>query len=186
MEFLPEAAGPHNPILVTTERPAGSVRRTTNIDTTRPDGLRADARVDARARDVRTKADGTTDVVGEAWLRATVSPQQMLLSITTSPEVPALQQLLGGSVGSGFRSRVIEVLRGAATHESEAGSLLYLLLDDLPGATLVSGYVLLRCRPDGRTAALFDTPGAVLAVLACPCPCPCPAATQTPGAGSGS
>ena len=111
MEFLPEAAGPHDPILVTTERLAGSVRRTTNIDTTRPDGLRADARVDGRARDVRTDPDGTTEVVGEARLSATVSPQQKLLSITTSPNVPALQRLLGASVGSGFRSRVNEVLR---------------------------------------------------------------------------
>ena len=109
-----------------------------------PDGLRADARVDARARDVRTNPDGTTDVVGEAWLRATVSPQLGLLSITTSPDVPALQQLLGGSVGSGFRSRVNEVLSEAGTPGCEDGSLLYLLLDDLPGATLVSGYVLLR------------------------------------------
>ena len=31
MEFLPEAAGPHDPILVTTARLAGSVRRTTII-----------------------------------------------------------------------------------------------------------------------------------------------------------
>jgi hypothetical protein len=154
MEFLPEAAGPHDPILVTTERLAGSVRRTTNIDTTRPDGLRADARVDGRARDVRTDPDGTTEVVGEARLLATVSPQQKLLSITTSPNVPALQRLLGASVGSGFRSRVNEVLREAAAGEGDDddggagecddGSLLYLLLDDLPGATLVSGYVLLR------------------------------------------
>ena len=151
MEFLPEAAGPHDPVLVTTERLAGSVRRTTNIDTTRPDGLHADARVDGRARDVRTNPDGTTEVVGEARLTATVSPQQKLLSITTSPEVPALQQLLGGSAGSGFRCRVDEVLREARNREGEDragtcedGSLLYLLLDDLPGATLVSGYVLLR------------------------------------------
>ena len=93
---------------------------------------------------MRTNPDGTTDVVGEAWLRATVSPQLGLLSITTSPDVPALQQLLGGSVGSGFRSRVNEVLSEAGTPGCEDGSLLYLLLDDLPGATLVSGYVLLR------------------------------------------
>jgi hypothetical protein len=153
MEFLPEAAGPHDPILVTTARLAGSVRRTTNIDTTRPDGLRADARVDGRARDVRTNPDGTTAVVGEAWLRATVSPQQKLLSITTSPDVPALAQLLGASVGSGFRARFNDALReaGAEADECEEGSLLFLLLDDLPGATLVSGYVLHR-------AGLLDDP----------------------------
>jgi hypothetical protein len=140
MEFLPEAAGPHDPILVTTARADGSVRRTTNIDTTRPGGLRADAHVDGRARDLRTNPDGTTEVVGEAWLRATISPTQTLLSITTSPDVPALRQLVGTSAGSGFRSRFGAVL----TDECPAGSLLYHLLDDLPGATLISGYVLLR------------------------------------------
>ncbi len=46
MDFLPEAAGPHDPVLVTVERLPGSIRRTTNIDTTRPNGLRADAEVD--------------------------------------------------------------------------------------------------------------------------------------------
>ena len=144
MEFLPEAAGPHDPILVTTERLPGSVRRTTNIDTTRPDGLRADATVDARARDLRTNPDGTTDVVGEARLRATVSPTQTLLSITTSPDVPAPAAIAGRLGGLGLSFPFQRVLREAGTHESEDGSLLYLLLDDLPGATLVSGYVLLR------------------------------------------
>ena len=149
MEFLPEAAGPHDPILVTAARPGGSVRRTTNIDTARPDGLRADAdvEVDGRARDVRTNPDGTTEVVGEAWLKATVSPAQKLLSITTSPDVPALQHLVGASVGSGFRSHVNAVVTDACAD----GSLLYLLLDDLPGATLVSGYALHR-------AGLLDDP----------------------------
>jgi hypothetical protein len=147
VEFLPEAAGPHDPILATAARPEGSVRRTANIDTSRPDGLRADAKVDARARDLRTNPDGTTEVLGEARLQATVSPTQKLLSITTTPDVPALRQLVGASVGSGFRARLNEVV----TDECEHGSLLYLLLDDLPGATLVSGYVLHR-------AGLLDDP----------------------------
>jgi hypothetical protein len=147
MEFLPEAAGPHDPILVTTARAGGSVRRTANIDTTRPGGLRADAHVDGRARDLRTNPDGTTEVVGEAWLRATISPTMTLLSITTSPEVPGLSQLVGTSAGSGFRSR----FSGVLTDECQAGSLLYHLLDDLPGATLISGYVLHR-------AGLLDDP----------------------------
>jgi hypothetical protein len=147
MDFLPEAAGPHDPILVTPARIAGSLRRTSSIDTTRPDGLRAEATVDGRARDLRTNLDGTTEVVAEARLVATVSPTQKLLSITTSPDVPALRQLIGGSVGSGFRSRLNDVL----TEGCEDGTPLFLLLDDLPGATLVSGYALLR-------AGLLDGP----------------------------
>jgi hypothetical protein len=149
MEFLPEAAGPHNPIVGTVERAAGSIRRTTNIDTTRPNGFDADAEVDARARDVRTNPDGTTEVVGEAWFRAKISPQHNLLSIETSPDVPALQQLVGGSVGMGFRSRVNGVVEQVAADGCQDGSLLYLLLDDLPGATLVSGYALIRAGSTG-------------------------------------
>jgi hypothetical protein len=106
----------------------------------RPAGLAADALVDARARDLRTNPDGTTDVVGEAGLRARISPSRELLELETSPAVPALRHLLGASVGPGFRSRVNELV----TDVCQEGSLLYLLLDDLTGATLVSGYALHR------------------------------------------
>jgi hypothetical protein len=140
MEVLPDAAGPQDAVTATTRRRAGSIRRTTNIDTLRPDGLWADAVVDARARDLRTNLDGTSDVVGTATLQARISPTRELLSIGTSPDIPALQGLLGASVGPGFRSRVNAIV----TDGCEDGSLLYLLLDDLPGATLVSGYALHR------------------------------------------
>jgi hypothetical protein len=140
MEFLPQAAGPHDPVVTTAPRPAGSIRRTSNIDTNRPDGLHADAVVDARARDLRTTADGRAEVVGEATLRATISATRQLVSIETSPDLPALHGLIGGSVGSGFRSRINEIATGA----DGEGSLLFLLLDDLTGATLVSGYAVHR------------------------------------------
>ena len=140
MIVLPEAAGPQDAVISTTARRAGSVRRTTNIDSLRPDGLQGDVVVDARARDLRTGRDGTCEVVGAASLQARISPTRELLSLTTTPDVPALQVLLGASVGPGFRSRVNE----AVTEGCEDGSLLYLLLDDLPGATLVSGYALHR------------------------------------------
>ena len=140
MDFLPEAAGPHDPVLTTQERPAGSIRRTANIDTARPGSLHADAVVDARARDVRTDAGGHSRVVAEAHLVATLSPTRQLLSIRATPALDVLDQLLGASVGSGFRSRMGEVVAGSCPE----GSLLYLLLDDLPGATLVSGYAVHR------------------------------------------
>jgi len=144
MDVLPEAAGPQDAVTATTPRRPRSIRRTTNIDTLRPDGVRAAAVVDARARDLRTNLDGTTDVVAEATLHARVSPTRELLAISTSPEIPALQGLLGASVGPGFRSRVNQVV----TEGCEDGSLLYLLLDDLPGAALVSGYALVRAAFD--------------------------------------
>jgi Protein of unknown function (DUF2889) len=147
MDVLPDAAGPQDAVTTTTPRRSGSIRRTTNIDTLRPDGVRADSVVDARARDLRTNLDGTSDVVAEATLHARISPTRELLSLSTSPEIPALQGLLGASVGPGFRSRVNRIV----TDGCEDGSLLYLLLDDLPGATLVSGYALVRAAFDEGT-----------------------------------
>ena len=98
MDFLPEAAGPHDPVLVTGPRPTGSIRRTSNIDTARPHGLRGVAVVDARARDLRTNPDGTSEVVGEATLQARISPTQELLSLQTSPPAVLLASILPASV----------------------------------------------------------------------------------------
>jgi hypothetical protein len=141
MLVLPEAAGPSDPTRSTPAREPGSVRRTSSIDTSRPDGIRADLVVDARARDLCTEPDGTAVVVAEAVLLARIDGATHLLSaIETTPEVPALSQLLGALVGPGFRRRVDEVV----PEQRDAGTLLYLLLDDLPGAVLVSGYALQR------------------------------------------
>jgi hypothetical protein len=138
---LPEAAGPSDPARSTPARQPGSVRRTSSIDTSRPDGLRSDLVVDARARDLSTGLGGVAAVQSEAVLRARIDgATHQLASIETTPEVPELSALLGVLVGPGFRRQVDAVV----PEEREAGTLLYLLLDDLPGATLVSGYALQR------------------------------------------
>lgn len=138
---LPEAAGPSDPARSTPARQPGSVRRTSSIDTSRPEGLRSDLMVDARARDLRTGPDGRAVLESEAVLSARIDgATHQLTSIETTPEVPALSALLGVLVGPGFRRRLDAVVPG----EREAGTPLYLLLDDLPGAVLVSGYALQR------------------------------------------
>jgi len=167
MLFLPEAAGPHDPVPVTIERRAGSIRRTSNIDSARPDGLRGDVAVSARARDLRTALDGTSTVVGEVELRARIDGRhQTLRSIVATPARPELEGLLGCLVGPGFRSKVAQIV----PEERDAGTLLHLLLDDLPGATLVSGYAVQRARaldrsspPDASNAETPDTARILLA-----------------------
>ncbi len=138
---LPEAAGPRTPATTTPTRAPGSVRRTSTIDTTRPDGLLGRMVMSAHARDLRTTADGGPEVLGAASIVAEVDgPSRRLQSIETSPTQDGLDALLGVVVGPGFRGKVdaaVPELRGS-------GSLLYLLLDDLPGAALVSGYAQLR------------------------------------------
>ena len=141
MVFLPEAAGPHDPVRTTVRRGPSSVRRTSSIDTTRPDGLAGDSVVVARARDLRTGPDLVGSIVAETELRARIDgASRQLVEIAATPTTPGLDQLLGFLVGPGFRAKVNELL----PEEQQAGTLLHLLLDDLPGATLVSGYALQR------------------------------------------
>jgi len=125
------------------------VRRTSTIDTSSPEGLLADAVVDARARDLVTAADGTAHVVGRAHVEARVARvSHELLEITSDPEVPALARLVGTTVGPGFRARAVTI--GGDEHARRTP--LNLLLDDLPGASLVSGYALLRGDLQGPSA----------------------------------
>ena len=57
MTSPPLVAGPHAPAVATPPRPPGSVRRTTSIDTVRPDGPDGQLVVDARGRDLLTAAE---------------------------------------------------------------------------------------------------------------------------------
>ncbi len=141
MLLLPEAAGPHSPVRTTVARRPGSVRRTSSIDTARPHGLLGELVVTARARDLLTTADGSTRVVGEVAFSARIDgATRQLVTISSTPAAPVLEGLLGSLVGPGFRSRLAQV----APDERNAGTLLHLLLDDLVGATLVSGYAMQR------------------------------------------
>ena len=102
---LPEAAGPSDPARSTPGRQPGSVRRTSSIDTSRPDGLRSDLVVDARARDLRTAPDGTAVVESEAVLRARIDgATHQLARIETTPEVPALARAARRVGGPGVPS----------------------------------------------------------------------------------
>jgi hypothetical protein len=161
MLFLPEASGPKDPVLTTVPRRPGSVRRTSSIDTTRPDGLAGDSVVVARARDLRTGTGGVATVLGEVEIRARIDAStRQLVEVDVSPPATGVDRLLGCLVGPGFRSRVNQVCPA----EQEAGTLLHLLLDDLPGATLVSGYALQRAgafrRPRQPEATGRDAPSA--------------------------
>ena len=75
-------------------------------------------------------------------LRAQIAPNRELIAIESDPFEPRLTQLLGSYVGPGFRARMSELLPDHVARQS----LLHALLDDLPGATLVSGYAVQRSR----------------------------------------
>lgn len=149
MPFAPELAGPHDPLLVTPPRCGGSIRRTTSIDTARrADGAVAD--VEARARDLLTEQDGTARTIGQQRLRGMLDQVAAIQVLEAEPGLPGLDRLLGRVVGPGFRQATLDLARDLAP-----GSLLAHLLDDWPGAQLVSGYAMQRTWTDreGSTPA---------------------------------
>lgn len=112
-----------------------------------------------RARDLLTTPGGDAVVVAEAELTAVVDgTSRVLQSLDTEPPLAGGTELLGAVVGPGFRGRV----DAAAPRERDLRTPLYLLLDDLPGAALVSGYALLsegaagRVRDDAYLTTIVD------------------------------
>lgn len=132
--------GVHAPRSGLPARRPGTIRRTSTIDAHRPDGMLGDLVQSGRARDLRTHPDGTTEVIGEATVvaRLDYANRYSLTSIDASPDPSALSQLIGASVSTGFRAAVADTL----PEEVAGATLLHLLLDDLPGAALVSGYAI--------------------------------------------
>lgn len=145
----PSTAGPQNPRTPAPARRPGSIRRTSTIDTHRLEGLLGPSVVEAHARDLRTDQMDRATVLDEAHVTARLDgPLHHLEAIETASPVDGLDALLGAVVGPGFRAKVDRAVPGLAG----TGALLYLLLDDLPGATLVSGYAILHAGVIARTA----------------------------------
>jgi hypothetical protein len=132
--------GVHAPTTGTPGRVPGSVRRTETIDMLRPDGLLGPLVLSGRARDLATGPDGSGIVLAtsECEARIAFAGGRLLTEITTTPDRPALQALLGQRVSSGFRAAVMAADPGLSAEDG----LLNLLLDDFPVATLVSGHAI--------------------------------------------
>ncbi len=134
MGLAPHLAGPHDPLPGTPVRGPGWFRRTTTIDTRRPDGLQGPSHIDARGRDAIRAGDVFSTVRDQA-LQAIAEPSSELVAVSATPALTGLDRLVGASLRSGFR-RVLREQLG----ETLTGSLAGLLLDDLTGANLVGGY----------------------------------------------
>lgn len=129
-------AAPRQPYGPAPVRRPLSVRRTSSIDVTWPQGRGEYQQLQGQARDVFTEADGALQVLAHNAYVATVSPDRTLRSLECEPSRAAAQGLAGTRIGGQFRKGLLEVMQ----QEHEAASPLYLVLDDLPGASLVSAW----------------------------------------------
>src|SRR5258705_12481440 len=84
-----ELEAPSRPVTVQPGRQPGSVRRTSHVDMTWPDGPAGDPEgllvLDAGARDVVTGPDGAGSVAGEVRLVTTVLPGRRVTDIVAAP-----------------------------------------------------------------------------------------------------
>jgi hypothetical protein len=149
-----EGHGPRQAATSVAGRRPGSVRRTSNLDLSTPSGPAGELLLRGAARDLRTGPYGAVEELGSAELEATVdlSGRPVVAALRTRPGLPGLDRLVGVPALSGFRAAV-----GAAVPDDLVDRTpAHALLDDIPGAVVISGYTwvvgpLVGSAPPGRT-----------------------------------
>lgn len=145
--------GPQRAVAATTPRQPASVRRTTTIDVTRPEGLAGPVLAVLAGQDLATDAAGRATVVRRVALSIGIDQRSGQITSIAGDDGP--DQLVGRNARAGFGRLV------AATFadEADARSLRYSLLEDLPGAFLVSGFAPLRAGLLGGDVELLKQRG---------------------------
>jgi len=131
---------PSDPVVAPPQRRPGSVRRTSTMLMSWPDGLGTDLHLEGRARDFLTPSRGAPEVLRATSLDAVTSPDREIRTIETHPSVPGLERLVGCRAGANLRAAIAQEL----PDEVARGTPLHLLLDDLPGSTLIAGFAYFR------------------------------------------
>lgn len=118
-------------------RPANSVRRTSSIDVSWPDGDQGDRLFIGRVRDYRTPAaSGPGKVLEEAEFRARLAQDKTITAITATPPHPGIENLVGVRGGNHLRLFIKETMPELISQ----GAPIYLALDDISGTALVSAF----------------------------------------------
>lgn len=138
-----------------------SVRRTTSLDLTLPDGPDGPLAVGGRARDLATDHLGTPTVLASALTSLTVT-DGVVTALSTYPRRPALTAMVGRQALVGWRTGLWRTIRDDVEH----GSDLHQLLDDLPGGYVISGFTRGRARAARAASDPLPSPGRRLDVCA--------------------
>ncbi|MET0369993.1 MAG: DUF2889 domain-containing protein [Sphingobium sp.] len=138
------AQAPSRPHGFSPLRRPGSVRRTSTIDATWPDGHDGLTRLAADARDIVTSRSGGAPEILAQDHADVVADHRVIREVSSVPPRPQLAELAGARAGGYLRAALDAVLH----EERVAGTPLYLLLDDMAGATLVAGWAWSRWMDD--------------------------------------
>lgn len=140
-EKLPEFdAAPKDPMGYSPLRRPGSVRRTMSIDVVWPNGREGNGVYEGHCRDILTPIGGGGPVlIGQDHLHAEADGRT-IVAVASTPKRDTLAPLVGVRAGGHLRA----ALDRTVPEEKRAGTPLYLLLDDMAGSTLVSGWAFSR------------------------------------------
>ena len=111
-----------------------------------PGGFGTPLHLVGRARDLLTPLAGEPHILAEAAMRVGMAQYRTVTSIEVTPHREGIAGLLGAVGGSELRRAIDRALPG----EREAATPLHLLLDDVAGASLISGFAWSRARPELR------------------------------------
>lgn len=125
----------NDPQTTTLNRAHGSARRTSHVDMDTPAPMQVN--ISGAARDLITDEKGRARVEGEATVRVSTGPGYKLESAQAEPGQKIIEQLVGRVVGPGFRAALADAMDGSVTTSHPA----FLLMDELPVAALISGYI---------------------------------------------
>ncbi|MBX6388133.1 MAG: DUF2889 domain-containing protein [Frankia sp.] len=144
---VPVELSPTGPVDATPSRRPGSVRRTTSIDMTWNAGFGSTLRLAGRGRDLLTPPAGDPEVLVEQSMDVTVSPERRILGLRLDDRWDdsgrSLDQMVGRRAMSGFRAALADL----ASEVIDSHEPVALLVDDIPGATLISGFAFSRWAP---------------------------------------
>ncbi len=113
-----------------------------------------------RARDLVTPSFGGPPIIcAEDGFEARLKPDRTIVAIEADPPRPALSRLIGERGGGGLR----QVLADVVSEELRRATPLYLILDDISGTSLVSGWAWSQWNPDWLAAARAAVMGSDLA-----------------------
>lgn len=150
------SAPPRNTAGPAPVRVPGSVRRTSSIDVSWPDGLGGNMRLVGRARDIVTSDSGGPPVTrAEDRFEASLKPDRTIVAIESDPPRPAMARLVGERGGGHLRY----VLEEVVPEERRNATPLYLILDDISGVSLVAGFAWSQWDPNwlaGVRSAMSD------------------------------
>jgi Protein of unknown function (DUF2889) len=128
-------AAPRSSAGAAPRRVPGSARRTSSIDTSWPQGRAGTMRLIGRARDIVTsRAGGAPILCAEDSFDAVLKADRTIVSIEADPPRPDLNRLVGTRGGGRLRHALEQFI----PEERRNATPLYLILDDISGASLVA------------------------------------------------